>query len=99
MTTASPFSIAETKIKWEKVNDLEESGAKLIIWKELDSYKREAPLLMDTSDESYGRPNSFEEAKDLVEAAPSMVKEGIPEAEANEMKAKLEEAGAEVELK
>ena len=41
----------------------------------------------------------LKEAKDLVEAAPSMVKEGIPEAEANEIKAKLEEAGASVEVK
>ena len=41
----------------------------------------------------------LKEAKDLVEAAPSVVKEGIPEAEANEIKAKLEEAGATVELK
>ena len=41
----------------------------------------------------------LKEAKDLVEAAPSTVKEGVPEAEANEIKAKLEEAGASVELK
>ena len=41
----------------------------------------------------------LKEAKDLVEAAPSIVKEGIPEAEANEIKSKLEEAGASVELK
>ena len=41
----------------------------------------------------------LKEAKDLVEAAPSIVKEGIPEAEANEIKAKLEEAGASVEVK
>lgn len=41
----------------------------------------------------------LKEAKDLVEAAPSMVKEGIPEAEANEIKGKLEEAGASVEVK
>ena len=41
----------------------------------------------------------LKEAKDLVEAAPSMVKEGVPEAEANEIKAKLEEAGASVEIK
>ena len=41
----------------------------------------------------------LKEAKDLVEAAPSIVKEGIPQAEANEIKAKLEEAGASVELK
>ena len=41
----------------------------------------------------------LKEAKDLVEAAPSMVKEGLPEAEANEIKGKLEEAGASVEVK
>ena len=41
----------------------------------------------------------LKEAKDLVEAAPSIVKEGVPEAEANEIKAKLEEAGATVEVK
>ena len=41
----------------------------------------------------------LKEAKDLVEAAPSMVKEGVTEAEANEIKGKLEEAGASVEVK
>ena len=41
----------------------------------------------------------LKEAKDLVEAAPSMVKEGVQESEANEIKAKLEEAGATVEVK
>ncbi len=41
----------------------------------------------------------LKEAKDLVEAAPSLIKEGIPEAEANEIKGKLEEAGASVEVK
>ena len=41
----------------------------------------------------------LKEAKDLVEAAPSMVKEAVAEAEANEIKAKLEEAGATVEVK
>ena len=41
----------------------------------------------------------LKEAKDLVEAAPSLVKEAVPEAEANEIKAKLEEAGATVEIK
>ena len=41
----------------------------------------------------------LKEAKDLVEAAPSMVKEGVPEPEANQIKGKLEEAGASVEVK
>ena len=41
----------------------------------------------------------LKEAKDLVEAAPSLVKEGVSQAEANEIKVKLEEAGAKVEIK
>jgi len=41
----------------------------------------------------------LKEAKELVEGAPKIVKEAIPKAEAEEMKKKLEEAGAKVELK
>jgi len=41
----------------------------------------------------------LKEAKDLVEGAPKPIKEGVAKAEAEEMKAKLEEAGATVELK
>ncbi len=41
----------------------------------------------------------LKEAKDLVEGAPKPVKEGVPKAEADEIKAKLEAAGATVELK
>ena len=41
----------------------------------------------------------LKEAKDLVEAAPKAVKEGVEKAEAEEIKKKLEEVGATVELK
>ena len=41
----------------------------------------------------------LKEAKELVEAAPKAIKEGASKAEAEEIKAKLEEAGAKVELK
>jgi large subunit ribosomal protein L7/L12 len=41
----------------------------------------------------------LKEAKDLVEGAPKTVKEGVSKTEADEMKKKLEEAGAKVELK
>ena len=41
----------------------------------------------------------LKEAKDLVDAAPSTVKEGLPKAEAEALKKALEEAGAKVELK
>ena len=41
----------------------------------------------------------LKEAKDLVEGAPKTVKEGAPKEEAESIKAKLEAAGAKVELK
>ena len=41
----------------------------------------------------------LKEAKDLVEAAPKPIKEGVAKAQAEEMKKKLAEAGATVELK
>ncbi len=41
----------------------------------------------------------LKEAKALVDGAPKALKEGVSEDEANEIKAKLEEAGAEVEVK
>ncbi|MBQ8827171.1 MAG: 50S ribosomal protein L7/L12 [Oscillospiraceae bacterium] len=42
---------------------------------------------------------SLKEAKEAVEAAPKTLKEAAPKAEAEELKAKLEAAGATVELK
>jgi large subunit ribosomal protein L7/L12 len=41
----------------------------------------------------------LKEAKDLVESAPKAIKEGVPKEEAEEIKAKIEKAGATVELK
>jgi large subunit ribosomal protein L7/L12 len=41
----------------------------------------------------------LKEAKDLVEGAPKTLKEGVSKAEADEMKKKLEDAGAKAELK
>jgi len=41
----------------------------------------------------------LKEAKDLVDAAPKMVKEGVKKADAEKIKAQLEEAGAKVTLK
>ncbi len=41
----------------------------------------------------------LKDAKDLVEAAPKAVKEGVSKAEAEEVKKRLEDAGATVELK
>jgi large subunit ribosomal protein L7/L12 len=41
----------------------------------------------------------LKEAKEIVDGAPSPIKEGIPKDEAEALKSQLEEAGAEVELK
>ena len=41
----------------------------------------------------------LKEAKAVVESAPKAIKEGVSEAEANEIKAKFEEAGATIEIK
>lgn len=41
----------------------------------------------------------LKEAKDLVESAPSTIKEGVSKADADDMKKQLEEAGAAVEVK
>jgi large subunit ribosomal protein L7/L12 len=41
----------------------------------------------------------LKEAKDLVDGAPNPVKEGVAQEEADQIKAQLEEAGAEVEVK
>ena len=41
----------------------------------------------------------LKEAKDLVESAPKSIKEGVTKEEAEELKKKLEEAGAKVEIK
>jgi large subunit ribosomal protein L7/L12 len=40
----------------------------------------------------------LKEAKDLVDGAPKVVKEGLPKADAEKLKKELEEAGAKVEL-
>jgi len=41
----------------------------------------------------------LKEAKDLVDAAPKAVKEGVSKEEADQLKAKIEEFGATVEIK
>ena len=41
----------------------------------------------------------LKEAKDLVEAAPSTIKDGVNKADSEAMKKKLEEASAKVEIK
>ena len=58
-----------------------------------------APAAGDPGDVRGITSLGLKEAKDLVDNAPKAVKEGVSQAEADEIKAQLEEAGATVELK
>jgi len=60
--------------------------------------------LIEAMEEKFGAVRGatglgLKEAKDMVEAAPSPIKEGVAKDEAEELKKALEEAGAKVELK
>jgi large subunit ribosomal protein L7/L12 len=83
---AGPGAAAAAPVeeKTEFTVELKEAGAKKI---EVIKVVREITGL------------GLKEAKDLVEAAPKSLKEGVSKAEADEMKKKLEDAGAKVELK
>ena len=58
---------------------------------------RDDPYLVKVVKELTGL--GLKEAKDLVDGAPKPVKEGVSKAEADDIAAKLKEAGAEVEVK
>jgi len=81
---AAPAAAAAAEEKTEFNVDLKEAGANKI---SVIKVVREITGL------------GLKEAKDLVEGAPKNIKEGVSKAEADEMKKKLEEAGAKVELK
>lgn len=81
---AGPAAAAEVEEQTEFTVSLDSFGAKKIgVIKEIRSIV------------SLG----LKEAKELVESAPCVVKEGIPKAEAEEIKAKLEGAGATASIK
>ena len=61
----------------------------------------EMPNLIEVQKDSYQwfLDKGLKEAKELVDGAPKVIKEAVSKAEAEELKAKLEEQGAEVTLK
>ena len=84
VATAGPAAAAEVEEKTAFDVVLKEAGAnKIAVIKEV----RGATNL------------GLKEAKDIVEGAPKTIKEAVPKAEAEELKKKLEAAGAKVELK
>ncbi len=81
---AAPAAAAEEKTEFEVVLKEVDASAKIKIIKAV----REVV-------EGLG----LKEAKDIVEAAPKTIKEGVSKEDAEKIKAKLEEAGAKVEIK
>ena len=78
----------------EEANPVEEKDSFNVVLKEAGQAKIQVIKVVR---EVTGK--GLKEAKDLVDAAPAVVKEGAKKAEADELKAKLEAAGATVELK
>ena len=68
-------------------------NSKTVSYTHLDVYKRQIKAVREITG------LGLKEAKELVDNAPKVVKEGVSKAEAEEIKAKLEEQGAEVNMK
>jgi large subunit ribosomal protein L7/L12 len=77
------------------VAEVEEKTAFDVVIESVDSTKRIAVIKAVRSMTSLG----LKEAKDVIEAAPKVLKEGVTKAEAEDMKKTLEEAGATVTIK
>nr|YP_009393805.1 ribosomal protein L12 [Caloglossa beccarii]ARW62367.1 ribosomal protein L12 [Caloglossa beccarii] len=75
--------------------EVEEKNSFNVVLEEVSSSKKIAILKVVRSITSLG----LKEAKELVESAPKILKEGTSKEEADEIKTKLEEAGAKVSIK
>lgn len=95
MSPGSGMIMMSSNNKDTSVAEVEEKTQFDIFLEEVSSSKKIAILKVVRSITSLG----LKEAKELVESAPNIVKEGISKEEANEIKNKLEEAGAKVSIK
>jgi len=78
----------------EEASVVEEKDSFNVVLKEAGQQKIQViKVVRDTTGKG------LKEAKDLVDAAPAVIKEGLKKDEAEELKKKLEEAGGTVELK
>ena len=94
VTAAAPVAIASAPAGGEESEESEEKTSFDVVLTEIGQAKINVIKAVRTIT-SLG----LKEAKELVDSAPKPVKEGVSQAEADEIKAKLEEAGATVELK
>ena len=94
VSAAAPVAVAAAAPSGEDSAESEEKDAYDVILKAGGEKKIQVIKVVRTI-----TALGLKEAKDLVDGAPKPIKEGVSKADAEEIKAKLEEAGAEVELK
>ena len=95
ISAAAPVAVAAAGGGAAAAAPAEEKTAFDVILKEVDPAKKIGVIKEVRAATNLG----LAEAKTLVESAPKTVKEALPKAEAEELKKKLEAAGAKVELK
>ena len=93
VTAAAPVAVAAAPAAGEAATEEEKDSFNVVLASAGDK-KIQVIKVVRTITEL-----GLKEAKDLVESAPKPIKEGVAKAEAEEIKTKLEEAGATVELK
>ena len=95
ISAAAPVAVAAAGAGAAAAAPVEEKTSFDVILKEVDPAKKIAVIKEVRAITNLG----LAEAKTLVESAPKIIKEAVPKAEAEEIKKKVEAAGAKVELK
>ncbi len=95
ISAAAPVAVAAAGAGAAAAAPVEEKTSFDVILKEVDAAKKIAVIKEVRAITNLG----LAEAKTLVESAPKTIKESVPKAEAEEIKKKVEAAGAKVELK
>ena len=95
VSAASPVAVAAAPVAGAAAPASEEKSEYTVVLKAVDAEKKPATIKVVKEITELG----LLDAKKLVDGAPSTIKEGVSPEAAKEMKAKLEECGATVELK
>ena len=95
ISAAAPVAVAAAGAGAAAAAPVEEKTSFDVVLKEVDPAKKIGVIKEVRAVTNLG----LAEAKTLVESAPKTIKESVPKAEAEELKKKLEAAGAKVELK
>jgi large subunit ribosomal protein L7/L12 len=95
VTAAAPVAVAAAPAAGAAAAPVEEKTEFTVLLKEYPADKKVTVIKVIREITGLG----LKEAKDLVEGAPSTVKESVSKADSDAMKKKLEDAGAKVEVK